>query len=266
VNWDAFTSIFLWHFKPEWRVILPVPVDEEESVQELEQSVRVDADFSMIIDNVGKSKHETSPEELLNVNSSTEENQTQMLTPPVVIVNASEMTTGIGESQTQDDMQRKIGNKVNCVSSISFKPQPLSNSSPNSFNLSLSRERLGFSMTTLPQVFCVGDDISIDPEPPDRIVVLALSLPLIKMMQPTTFNLGSSKEKTLSSIVTLPWVEPPPPEPPHFNSLFDPGGAHVVTTLSLLEPLDWTHGTVPIISPPLEPSDCKCKVMNGSAY
>ncbi|KAK2444718.1 hypothetical protein QL285_015723 [Trifolium repens] len=35
VNWDASTSIFLWQFKPEWRVILPVPDDEEEPMSEL---------------------------------------------------------------------------------------------------------------------------------------------------------------------------------------------------------------------------------------
>ncbi|WJX22465.1 hypothetical protein P8452_11769 [Trifolium repens] len=29
VNWDAFTTIFLWKFKPEWRVILPLPDDED---------------------------------------------------------------------------------------------------------------------------------------------------------------------------------------------------------------------------------------------
>jgi hypothetical protein len=74
VNWDAFTSIFLWHFKPEWRVILPLPDEEEESVQELEQSVSIDAYFSTIVDDVGKSQHETSPKQLLNVNSPTEEN------------------------------------------------------------------------------------------------------------------------------------------------------------------------------------------------
>jgi hypothetical protein len=34
VNWDAFTSIFLWQFKPEWRVILPVPDDEDEPMSE----------------------------------------------------------------------------------------------------------------------------------------------------------------------------------------------------------------------------------------
>jgi hypothetical protein len=141
-----------------------------------------------------------------------------MLTPPVVIANAFEMTTEIDESQIQDDIQRKIGNKVNCVSSISFKPQPLSNSSPNSFHLSLSRERLGFSMTTAPRVFYVGDKIPIDPEPPNRVIVLTLSLPLIKMTQPTSFNLGSPKERMPSSTVTLPWVEPPPHEPPDRGS------------------------------------------------
>ncbi|MCH85015.1 swarming motility protein ybiA [Trifolium medium] len=183
VNWDAFTSIILWHFKPEWRVMLSIPDDEEELVQDLEQSVNVDAEFSTIGDDFGKSHHETCPEESSTVNSISEENQTQILTPPKVFVNAFAMTTEMDESQIQNNMQRKIGNKINCVSSTSLKPQPLSNPSPNSFHLSLSRERLGFSMTAEPA-------------------------------QPTSFNLGLPKQRSPSSTVTLPWFEPPPPEPP----------------------------------------------------
>jgi hypothetical protein len=34
MNWDAFT-IFLWHFKPEWGIVLPLPDDEAEFIQEL---------------------------------------------------------------------------------------------------------------------------------------------------------------------------------------------------------------------------------------
>jgi hypothetical protein len=30
VNWDAFTSIFLWQFKAEWREILPVAEEDLE--------------------------------------------------------------------------------------------------------------------------------------------------------------------------------------------------------------------------------------------
>jgi len=30
VSWDAFTALFLWQFKLEWRVILPVPDDDYE--------------------------------------------------------------------------------------------------------------------------------------------------------------------------------------------------------------------------------------------
>ncbi|MCI28498.1 hypothetical protein A2U01_0049699, partial [Trifolium medium] len=106
-----------------------------------------------------------------------------MLTPPMVPANASAMTTEIDESQIQGDMQRKIGNKINCVSSISSKHQPLSNSSPNSFHWSLSCERLGFSMTAAPRVFYVGnDDIPIDPEPPDKDVVLTSPLPLVQFI------------------------------------------------------------------------------------
>ncbi|GAU20954.1 hypothetical protein TSUD_201030 [Trifolium subterraneum] len=37
MNWDAFTSVFLWQFKPEWRVILPLPDDEEGMEFEPEQ-------------------------------------------------------------------------------------------------------------------------------------------------------------------------------------------------------------------------------------
>ncbi|KAL5063100.1 hypothetical protein RYX36_024837 [Vicia faba] len=40
VNWDAFTTIFLWQFKPEWRVILPLPDDEEDVEFEPQQLVR----------------------------------------------------------------------------------------------------------------------------------------------------------------------------------------------------------------------------------
>jgi hypothetical protein len=36
-TWDAFTSVFLWQFKPEWRVILPLPDDEEDMEFEPEQ-------------------------------------------------------------------------------------------------------------------------------------------------------------------------------------------------------------------------------------
>ncbi|GAU42963.1 hypothetical protein TSUD_143000 [Trifolium subterraneum] len=122
----------------------------------------------MIVDDFGKSQHETYLEESLNVNSLTEGNQTQLLTPPPVIVNASEITTEIDESQIQDDM-------LNCVSSISFKPRPLSNSSPNSFHLSLSQESLGFSMGTMPLFYYFGNsDIPIalpSLEPPDRVVL-----------------------------------------------------------------------------------------------
>ncbi|GAU42314.1 hypothetical protein TSUD_140510 [Trifolium subterraneum] len=34
MNWDVFTTVFLWNFKPEWRVILPLPNDETEYVHE----------------------------------------------------------------------------------------------------------------------------------------------------------------------------------------------------------------------------------------
>jgi hypothetical protein len=37
MNWDAFTSVFLWQFKPEWRVILPLPDDDEDVEFEPEQ-------------------------------------------------------------------------------------------------------------------------------------------------------------------------------------------------------------------------------------
>jgi hypothetical protein len=30
-TWDAFTTVFLWRFKPEWREILPIENEEEES-------------------------------------------------------------------------------------------------------------------------------------------------------------------------------------------------------------------------------------------
>jgi hypothetical protein len=47
VTWDAFTSVFLWQFKPEWRVILPSPDDEEDlefEPQQLQQGDSVDVD------------------------------------------------------------------------------------------------------------------------------------------------------------------------------------------------------------------------------
>src|SRR3954466_12444777 len=37
--WDTFTSVFLWHFKSEWREILPISDEEEELVQELSSLV-----------------------------------------------------------------------------------------------------------------------------------------------------------------------------------------------------------------------------------
>ncbi|CAL5212522.1 unnamed protein product [Lathyrus oleraceus] len=32
LNWDTFTIVLLWHFKPEWRPILPIQDEEEEGV------------------------------------------------------------------------------------------------------------------------------------------------------------------------------------------------------------------------------------------
>ncbi|MCI41729.1 hypothetical protein A2U01_0062963, partial [Trifolium medium] len=34
MNWDTFTTVFLWQFKPEWRVILPLPDDDENPISE----------------------------------------------------------------------------------------------------------------------------------------------------------------------------------------------------------------------------------------
>ncbi|MCI47475.1 hypothetical protein A2U01_0068717, partial [Trifolium medium] len=34
MNWDEFTTVFLWQFKPEWRVILTLQEDEENPILE----------------------------------------------------------------------------------------------------------------------------------------------------------------------------------------------------------------------------------------
>jgi hypothetical protein len=43
VDWDSFTTIFLWQFKPEWRVVLPLPDDKEELEDEPQQLVQGDS-------------------------------------------------------------------------------------------------------------------------------------------------------------------------------------------------------------------------------
>jgi hypothetical protein len=64
MNWDEFTSVFLWQFKLEWRVILPVPDDEEEAIPEpslLEtQSACVAVDSTITVNDLSKSSLESS--------------------------------------------------------------------------------------------------------------------------------------------------------------------------------------------------------------
>jgi hypothetical protein len=48
MNWDACTAVFLWNFKPEWRIILPLPEDDEESSLLASHNVSVAADSTVI--------------------------------------------------------------------------------------------------------------------------------------------------------------------------------------------------------------------------
>jgi hypothetical protein len=48
MNWDACTAVFLWNFKHEWRIILPLPEDDEESSLLASHNVSVAADSTVI--------------------------------------------------------------------------------------------------------------------------------------------------------------------------------------------------------------------------
>jgi hypothetical protein len=50
MNWDAFTYVFLWQFKPEWRVILPLSDDEEDMEFEPEQLTGSIVEQSMVVE------------------------------------------------------------------------------------------------------------------------------------------------------------------------------------------------------------------------
>jgi hypothetical protein len=70
VNWDAFTAIFLWRFKPEWRVILPLPDDEEDTTFEPQQWVHgdnVDEQSTMVEERIGDFNQHSSSLEVVDL-------------------------------------------------------------------------------------------------------------------------------------------------------------------------------------------------------
>jgi hypothetical protein len=70
VNWDAFTAIFLWRFKPEWRVILPLPDDEEDTTFEPQQWVHgdnVDEQSTMVEERISDFNQHSSSLEVVDL-------------------------------------------------------------------------------------------------------------------------------------------------------------------------------------------------------
>ncbi|KAK2430515.1 receptor protein kinase HSL1 [Trifolium repens] len=68
VNWDAFTSIFLWQFKPEWRVILPV-IEEDLELEppQLVQGDNVDEKSTLVEERISKFNQHSSSLEIVDL-------------------------------------------------------------------------------------------------------------------------------------------------------------------------------------------------------
>jgi hypothetical protein len=232
VNWDAFTAIFLWQFKPEWRVILPSPEDVE---LESEQSVKGDSsnEQSLVVDEGFNDLIHLSPSPVvrdLGVAFSKE---------PLIPTPTPAKTT-----INDDDNTAESSTHLFCPSSPKTTLAPtLPQPNPPEFHNLWERNELSLSMFTITESMVAISHVfpSPPPKPPDPNLQMETTLP------------PSSSSFTILKEAKPPFASPLPTEPPALDFAQD----NYIVPLPPPEPPDVHH--IVVVSE--IPRPCKIEVL-----
>jgi hypothetical protein len=255
-SWDSFTCALLWHFKPEWRPILPIEGEEEATeVEPTEKDEEKETEFTISVEE----EESTAEENIVFIAS--DEKPTAVEEPKMFVIGSeflsmTNQNLGIVEKEHKKEKEQEFKTDHDSLSPF-LCPKPPPTQFPS----------------TLPAPAPPLKPPDPPPKPPDLLMVhsahpplespdlkllseiaLAPSPPAMLSLKPTNGSFKASPELELH-------VPPPPPKPPDLKSpshtLFSLPPAPPQSPTPPPLPSSETSFTTALLRPPPKPPDIK---------